>query len=65
MKWGKVTGTMKREKTRRLPGFYTDGKRSPTLVRRTKVTKVATGKRGQVATRDVTTASNEVETLDH
>ena len=65
IKWGNATGKDKREKTRKLPGLYTDGKRSPTLVRRTKVTKVATGKKGRGATRDVTSVSNEVETLDH
>ena len=41
--WGKATASKKKEKAKMLPGLYTDGLRSRTLIRKTKVTKVATG----------------------
>ena len=63
--WGKATAGKKKTQAKMLPGLYTDGLRSSTLVRRTKVTKVATGKRGRGATREVSTVSNEVEIKDN
>ena len=65
LKWGNTTGQKNKEKAKGLAGLYGDGKRSPTLVRKTKETKVATGKRGRGSSRVVTSVSNEVETLDH
>ena len=63
--WGKATAGKKKERAKMLPGLYTDGLRSRTLIRKTKVTKVATGKRGRGATREVTSSSNEVEVQDN
>ena len=65
LKWGKATGQKQRDKGKRLPGLYTDGLRSATLVRKTKKALVATGKRGKGATREVTSVSNEVEVQDN
>ena len=65
LKYGKETATKRRVLANKLAGLYTDGKRSPTLVRKSKVTKVATGKRGRGATREVSSTSNEMEVQDH
>ena len=35
MKWGKTTGQKNKEKAKGMAGLYGDGKRSPTLVRKT------------------------------
>ena len=65
LKYGKETATKRRVLANKLADLYTDGKRSPTLVRKSKVTKVAAGKRGRGATREVSSTSNEMEVQDH
>ena len=64
-KWGKVL--IKEKKKEKLPqGIYTDGKRVPTLIRETKVTKVQVpGGRGRAAYRTVSSTSNKVVVQDH
>ena len=65
LKFGQKTASSRRVLAKKLPGLYTDGKRSATLVRKTKTTKVATGKVGRGAYREVSSTSNEVEVQDH
>ena len=64
-KWGAVLE--RKHSAVELPqGLYTDGKRVPTLVRRTTETKVRIpGRRGRGAYRTVVTTSNKVEIQDH
>ena len=64
-KWGKVL--MKEKRAEKLPqGLYTDGKRVPTLVRETTVTKVQVqGGRGRSAYRTVSSTSNNIVVQDH
>ena len=65
LKFAQETASKRRVHASKLAGLYTDGKRSPTLVRRTKRNKVATGLPGRGAYREVSSTSNEVEVQDH
>ena len=65
LKFAQETASKRRVLAKKLPGLYTDGKRSPTLVRRTKKNKVATGLPGRGAYKEVSSTSNEVEVQDH
>ena len=64
-KWGEKL--VQEHKHSKLPcGLYTDGKRVPTLVRQTNVTKVRVpGRRGRAAWRNVTNTSNTMVVEDH
>ena len=57
----------KEQKNMQLPGgFYTDGKKCPTLVRDAVKTKVRIpGRRGKGSYKIVTTVSNKIEIQDH
>ena len=49
-----------------IHGIYTDGKKAPTLVRETIVTKVQVpGRRGKSAYRTVSSTSNKIVVQDH
>ena len=64
-KWGRKE--MEVHDAKPLPeGMYSDGKKTPTLVREETETKVAVpGKRGKCAFRTVTTISNKLQIQDH
>ena len=64
-KWG--AALEKEEITKKLPqGFYTDGKKVPTLVRHTVENKIQVpGRTGRAAYRTVTKTSNILEVEDH
>ena len=64
-KWGKVL-VKEKKKDNLLQGLYTDGKRVPTLVRETTVTKVQVpGGRGRADYSTVSTTSNKTVVQDH
>ena len=55
-----------KKKSTQVQGLYTDGKREPTLVRETTVTKVQVPRgRGRVAYRTVTSTCNKTVVQDH
>ena len=64
-KWGR--NLEKERKNMQLPGgFYTDGKKCPTLVRDAVKMKVRMpGRRGKGSYKIVTTVSNKIEIQDH
>ena len=64
-KWGAILE--KEEMAKKLPqGFYTDGKKVPTLVRHTVENKIQVpGRTGRAAYRTVTKTSNILEVEDH
>ena len=64
-KWGKIIVKEKKKDTQ-VQGLYTDGKRVPTIVRETTVTKVQVpGRRGRAAYRTISSTSNKTVVQDH
>ena len=64
-KWGAKIETRQRDQ-KFSQGIYTDGKRIPTLVRETKITRVRVpGGRGRAAYKTVETVGNKLVVEDH